>query len=222
MSTHLVHYAFNSILGKHEMRKNHLQVLTLLLGICAASGAHAQVWKCTTDGKTHYSDQPCAAKGEQMKPQSLQSNVIDTSADRAGAERSRAAAAEQQAATPQPSAQPVPSNYCPSDHDITAMETKASSISLSADAKRFIQDEIRRARQCQKGQGSYNASDWNVSKQAVEAQSSLTGGADARRRAEAMHSAANANEGDRIARQREVEERNAQRRLNQQQPVRDR
>jgi hypothetical protein len=193
-----------------------------LFGVCAVAGAHAQVWKCTVDGKTHYSDQPCAAKGEQMKPQALQSNVIDTSADRAAAERSRAAA-EQQQANATPSAAPTaPSNYCPSDRDITAMETKASSISLSADAKRFVQDEIRRARQCQKGQGSYTASDWNVSKQAVDAQSSLTGGADARRRAEAMHSAANASEGDRIARQREVDDRNAQRRLNQQQPLRDR
>jgi hypothetical protein len=197
-----------------------LPLIAVLLGLCAATGAQAQVWKCTTDGKTHYSDQPCAARGEQMTSQSLQSNVIDTSADRAAAERSRATAADQQAGA---APAPAPSNnYCPSDRDITGMETKASSISLSADAKRFVQDEIRRARQCQKGQGSYSASDWNVSKQAVDAQSSLTGGPDARRRAEAMHSAANANEGDRIARQRETEERNAQRRLNQQQPLRDR
>lgn len=204
------------------MKKIRPTFIGVLLGVCAAMGAHAQVWKCTVDGKTHYSDQPCAAKGEQMKPQSLQSNVIDTSADRAAAERSRAAAEQQQANAPQASAPTVPSNYCPSDRDIAAMETKASSISLSADAKRFVQDEIRRARQCQKGQGNYTASDWNVSKQAVDAQSSLTGGADARRRAEAMHSAANASEGDRIARQREVDDRNAQRRLNQQQPQRDR
>ena len=197
-------------------------VAGLLLGTMVATGAHAQVWKCTVDGKTHYSDQPCTAKGEQMKPQSLQSNVIDTSADRAAAERSRAATEQQQANAAPPSAQTAPSNYCPSDRDITAMETKASSISLSADAKRFVQDEIRRARQCQKGQGNYTAADWNVSKQAVDAQSSLTGGADARRRAEAMHSAANAYDVDRIARQRETDDRNAQRRLNQQQPLRDR
>ncbi|WP_431261051.1 DUF4124 domain-containing protein [Roseateles chitinivorans] len=204
------------------MHKIHLAVIGGLLGVFAATGVHAQVWKCTTDGKTHYSDQPCAAKGEQMKSQSLQSNVIDTSADRAAAERSRAAAAEQQAGAAPTPAPAAPSNTCPSDRDITAMETKANSISLSADAKRFVQDEIRRARQCQKGQGNYNASDWNVSKQAVDAQSSLTGGADARRRAEAMHSAANAGEGDRIARQRETEEREAQRRARQGQTLRDR
>lgn len=189
-----------------------------LAGAAAMPAAHAQVWKCTVDGKVHYSDQPCPTKGEAMKSSALQGNVIDTSADRAAAERARAAAAEQLAASMPngapagPAAQPVSSNVCPSDRDIAAMETKASSISLSPEAKRFVQDEIRRARQCQKGQGSYSAADWNVSKQAVDAQSSLTGGADARRRAEAMHSAANANEGDRIARQREVEERDAQRR----------
>lgn len=199
------------------MSKIRSTLVGALFGVCAVAGAQAQVWKCTTDGKTHYSDQPCAAKGEQMKPQTLQSNVIDTTAD-----RSRAAAEQQQANAAPAAAPAAPSNYCPSDRDITAMETKASSISLSADAKRFVQDEIRRARQCQKGQGSYTASDWNVSKQAVDAQSSLTGGADARRRAEAMHSAANASEGDRIARQREVDDRNAQRRVNQQQPLRDR
>ncbi|RZI58633.1 MAG: DUF4124 domain-containing protein [Rubrivivax sp.] len=204
------------------MTKLNSIFFAVLLSACAAT-SQAQVWKCTTDGKTHYSDQPCAAKGEQMRPQSLQSNVIDTSADRAAAERAKAAEQQQQANGMPSSAEAAPSNYCPSDRDITAMETKVSSISLSPDAKRFVQDEIRRARQCQKGQGSYSASDWNVSKQAVDAQSSLTGGADARRRAEAMHSAANVSEGDRIARQREAEERNAKRGgLNYQAPLRDR
>ncbi|MDH0864529.1 DUF4124 domain-containing protein [Mitsuaria sp. GD03876] len=190
----------------------------LVAGATGFTAAHAQVWKCVVDGKTHYSDQPCPTKGEPLKSSALQGNVIDTSADRAAAERAKAAA-DQQAATPPngapaaPNAPAASSNVCPSDRDIAGMETKASSISLSPEAKRFVQDEIRRARQCQKGQGNYSAADWNVSKQAVDAQSSLTGGADARRRAEAMHSAANANEGDRIARQREVEDREAQRRL---------
>lgn len=182
----------------------------------AAPTAQAQVWKCTIDGKVQYSDQPCPAKGEAMTSRSLQSNVIDTSADRAAIERAKAAAAEQQAATATPSAAPAapvaPANVCPSDRDIAGMETKASSISLSPEAKRFVQDEIRRARQCQKGQGKYSAADWTVSKQAVDAQSSLTGGPDARRRAEAVHSAADPAEGDRIARQREAEEREAARR----------
>jgi hypothetical protein len=197
------------------MPKIHRTAFACLLaaGSIAAPTAQAQVWKCTIDGKVQYSDQPCPAKGEAMKSRSLQSNVIDTSADRAAIERAKAAAAEQQAATATPSAAPVaPANVCPSDRDIAGMETKASSISLSPEAKRFVQDEIRRARQCQKGQGKYSAADWTVSKQAVDAQSSLTGGPDARRRAEAVHSAADPAEGDRIARQREAEEREAARR----------
>ncbi|WP_343604092.1 hypothetical protein [Roseateles sp.] len=195
------------------MPKFRLIATALLCFAGAITTAQAQVWKCTIDGKVQYSDQPCPAKGEAMTSRSLQSNVIDTSADRAAIERAKAAAAEQQAATATPSAAPVaPANVCPSDRDIAGMETKASSISLSPEAKRFVQDEIRRARQCQKGQGKYSAADWTVSKQAVDAQSSLTGGPDARRRAEAVHSAADPAEGDRIARQREAEEREAARR----------
>lgn len=208
------------------MPKFRLIATALLCFAGAITTAQAQVWKCTVDGKVQYSDQPCPAKGEAMKSRSLQSNVIDTSADRAAIERAKAAAAEQQAATATPSAAPAapvaPANVCPSDRDIAGMETKASSISLSTEAKRFVQDEIRRARQCQKGQGRYSAADWNVSKQAVDAQSSLTGGPDARRRAEAVHSAADPAEGDRIARQREAEEREANRRLLRERPLRDR
>lgn len=198
------------------MPKFHLILAAMLCCAGALTTAQAQVWKCVVDGKVQYSDQPCPARGEPMKSRSLQSNVIDTSADRAAIERARAATAEQQAATATPLAAPAapvaPANVCPSDRDIAGMETKASSISLSPEAKRFVQDEIRRARQCQKGQGKYNAADWNISKQAVDAQSSLTGGPDARRRAEAVHSAADPAEGDRIARQREADEREAARR----------
>ncbi len=208
------------------MPKFHLILAAMLCCAGALTSAQAQVWKCVVDGKVQYSDQPCPAKGEPMKSRSLQSNVIDTSADRAAIERARAATAEQQAAAATPSTPPAapvaPANVCPSDRDIAGMETKASSISLSPEAKRFVQDEIRRARQCQKGQGKYNAADWNISKQAVDAQSSLTGGPDARRRAEAVHSAADPAEGDRIARQREADEREANRRLLRERPLRDR
>lgn len=201
--------------------------LALLLGLGAATSAQAQVWKCNIDGKTHYSDQPCPAKGEQLKSQALQGNVIDTSADRAAAaaatERARAAAAteaQMQAAPGAPA--PAATSVCPSDRDIANMETKASSTTMKDDAKRFVQDEIRRARQCRKGQGNYTAADWNISKQAVDAQDNLTGAADARRRAESMHSAANAVEGDRISRDRGYDEREARRRAQQGLRERDR
>lgn len=208
------------------MRIQTLSVLAFAMGMTFGV-AHAEVWKCTVDGKVHYSDQPCPTKGEAMPARKLQSNAVDASADRARVAASTtdtepAAATDRDLNLNRPTGAPaVPASFCPSDRDITAMETKASSISLSAEAKRFIQDEIRRARQCQKGRGQYTASDWNVSKQAVDAQSSLTGGADARRRAEAMHSAADAAEADRIARQQEAERREAARKEQwQQQPQR--
>lgn len=209
------------------MRIQTLSVLTLAMGVTFGA-AHAEVWKCTINGKVHYSDQPCPTQGEAMASRKLQGNAIDASTDRArlasnAVEAEAAAATERQPGTSRSLDTPAaPANICPSDRDIAGMETKASSISLSPEAKRFIQDEIRRARQCQKGRGQYSASDWNVSKQAVDAQSSLTGGADARRRAEAMHSAADAAEADRIARQQEAERREAARKEQRQQPRRDR
>lgn len=181
---------------------------TLLAAPLAASAQAAPVWKCRVGDQIRYSDQPCASQGEQVPARALQGNVVDTAAD--AARRRPAGGGVAPAALPDVAGPPA--NVCPSDRDIAGMETSASSIRLDADAKGFIQDEIRRARQCRKGQGRYSAADWTVSQQAVAAQSSLSGASDARRRAEAMHSAADPAEGDRIARQRESDRREAQRR----------
>ncbi|OWQ84368.1 hypothetical protein CDN99_24035 [Roseateles aquatilis] len=181
--------------------------LLIPLGLLlAAAGVQAQVWKCEVNGKTVYSDRKCEAKGEALNPAALQANSLDASADRAAIARSKdeaaaAAAQSQMERMQQAGAGPAASqNVCPTDRDIAGMETRASSISLSREAKSFMQDEIRRARQCQKGQGRYTAADWKISRDAQDAQSSLSGGADARRRAESMHSAADPSEGDRISR----------------------
>lgn len=186
---------------------------TLLAAPAAASAQAAPVWKCRVGDQVRYSDQPCASQGEQVPARALQGNVVDTAAD--AARRRPPGGGPAIAPGVAPAAAPdvagPPANVCPSDRDITGMETSASSIRLDADAKGFIQDEIRRARQCRKGQGRYSAADWTVSQQAVAAQSSLSGAPDARRRAEAMHSAADPAEGDRIARQRESDRREAQR-----------
>lgn len=187
------------------MLKFHSALLTCLLatGLAVSAPARAEVWKCPVDGKTRYSDQPCPTAGKALPPRALQGNVVDTAADRAAA-RTATTIAPAAVAPAEASA-----SVCPSDRDIANMETQASSISLGTESKRFIQDEIRRARQCRKGQGRYDAADWKLSQQAVDAQSSLSGAADARRRAEAMHSAADPLEGDRIARQREADARDA-------------
>lgn len=186
-------------------------VAGLMLTIAIAVPVQAEVWKCSLDGKLQYSDQPCQSQGAPMAPRSLQSNVIETAAD--GPAAMPTATERQTAAMPGRGGQLATSvNVCPTDSDIASMETKASSITLSPESKRFVQDEIRRARQCQKGRGNYSAADWAISKEAIEAQSSTTGAADARRRSETMHSAADPSEGELIARQRAIEDREALRR----------
>jgi len=177
-----------------------LKMMALCLLVLGADAAHArEVWKCKVGDEIRYSDQPCETQGQALAPRVLQGNVVEGSR----APMPTGDAGSGRAAAPRlPGAE---QNVCPSDRDITSMETRSSSISLSREAKSFMQDEIRRARQCRKGQGRYSAADWDVSRAAQDAQSSLSGAADARRRAEAMHSAADPLEGDRIARQREAE-----------------
>jgi hypothetical protein len=188
-----------------------LKALALSAIVLAGGQACAyEVWKCKAGDQIRYSDQPCA-QGETLQPRNLQGNVVETAGDRAGMPDARYPSGE----GPAPRNTETARNWCPSEQDIAGMQTRASSISLSREAKAFMQDEVRRALQCRKGQGSYTAADWAVSRDAQAAQSGIDGGADARRRAEAMHSAADPIEGERIARQREAEmlaEREGQRR----------
>ena len=68
-------------------------------------------------------------------------------------------------------------------------------------------DAWRHPPQCAKGQGNYSADDWKQLKETRDAQSSISDGAAARRKAEGIHSAANPIEGNRIAAQYRHEER---------------
>lgn len=179
-----------------------------------AGPLQAEVWKCSINGRLQYSNLPCPSDGAPMAPQTLQGNVIETRAESGTAPASAGERTTSASASGSMNAAAASDNVCPTERNIGDMETKASSITLTLESKRFIQDEIRRARQCQKGLGRYSAADWAISRAAIDAQSNLTGAADARRRSEAMHSAANPNEGNLIARQREAEERQAERRNN--------
>ncbi|MDC8772105.1 hypothetical protein [Roseateles albus] len=185
--------------------------LVLAAALMGGNAMAAEVWKCQVGDQIKYSDRPCQAAGEALPARSLQGNVVD-----AAVKPPPAQAASGAAAGPLVDARP-PANVCPGELEISAMETRASSISLSPEAKAFMQDEVRRARQCRKGQGRYIAADWDISRQAQAAQSSSSGAQDARRRAEDMHSAADPGEGDRISSMREQEraQREAQRRQDQ-------
>ncbi|MCV2371170.1 hypothetical protein [Roseateles oligotrophus] len=185
--------------------------LLLSAALIAGSASAGEVWKCQVGDQIKYSDRPCQAAGEALPSRSLQANVVDAAVKKPAAE-----AASGAMQNPNTGHRPE-ANVCPGELEISAMETRASSISLSPEAKAFMQDEVRRARQCSKGQGRYAAADWDISRQAQAAQSSHSGAQDARRRAEDMHSAADASEGDRISSVREQEraQREAQRRQDQ-------
>lgn len=173
------------------MKKLPATLLLLLL----AGGASAEVWRCPTADGVKFSDKPCPAAGQPVEARRLQANVVDAT---------RLPPASAPAATP-----PLPqneANVCPDEAELRNWATRASSNSFAPAEKAFLADELRRARQCQKGQGRYTAEDWRLSREAQAAQGNLSGRADARGTAEAMHSAADPLEGDRIARRRVQEE----------------
>lgn len=174
--------------------------------LCSAATAQ-QVWRCEVAGQVRFSDKPCPGSGAPVAERSLQPNVVESLKP----EAVRAALGSPAAA----SAPAAPAgNACPGDAEIRSMETRGNSTTLGEAERRFMQDEVRRALQCRAGQGRYREVDWAVSREAQAAQSQLGDRARqaARLRAEAMHSAADADEGDRIARRRLAEERLEQRR----------
>lgn len=184
------------------------------LGLCLAlSGAWAQqVWKCEVNGKVNFSDKPCPQAGQPVSDRSLRPNVVEAiKPEVVDAAMGRVPAAS---AVPPPLAA---GNACPGDSEIRSMETRASSTTLGDAERQFLQDEVRRVRQCRAGQGRYREADWVISREAQAAQTLIGDRArhDARLRAEAMHSAADPDEGDRITRRRIAEEK-LQRRNQQQ------
>ena len=176
----------------------------------AASGAQAQqVWKCQVDGQVRFSDKPCQGSGQPVSERTLQPNVVDALKPDTIREALGRPAPASVPGTPAPSA----GNSCPGDAEIRSMETRGNSTTLGEPERQFMQDEVRRALQCRAGRGRYTEADWAVSRaaQAAQSQSGDRARRDARVRAESMHSAADAEEGERIARKRLAEERQQQR-----------
>lgn len=168
-------------------------LLGVALALIAASASAADIWKCSIDGRVVLSDKPCPGAGAALAPRLLQGNVVQAT---------KPVPADPQIGTAAMLSAP-PTNACPDDQALRNMETAANAGSLDAEAKAFLRDEIRRVRQCRKGEGRYTADDWRISREAQAAQSNSTGRREARIRAEGMHSAADPAEGERIARLRE-------------------
>lgn len=178
---------------------------TVCLGLWLSQGSAwgQQVWKCDEAGQVRYADRPCSGASEPLSARSLQPNVADGL--RPGAARAAVAPAIEPASAPVGRA----ANVCPGDSEIRAMETRGNSTTFGDEERQFMQDEVRRARQCRTGRGRYTEADWAISREAQAAQTRLSARErrEARSRAEAMHAAADADEEDRIARQQMAEDR---------------
>ena len=177
-------------------------LITLSFALLLPGASLAQnVWKCQIDGKTTFSDAPCPSAGQMLDQRQLNSNTI-------GAVRRQwpDEDQEQYRSNGRGYASSTQSS-CPSEQEIRNLETSAGSVTIDKKKRDFLQDEVRRARQCTKGQGSYSQDDWKKIKESHRAQNSLSGGAAARARAEGIHSAADPYEAERIAAQRRHEER---------------
>lgn len=172
-----------------------------------STGTHAEVWKCKEGDRVVFSDSPCPKTGAPIDNRKLQGNVVQAQpvypespggpeyeTDNAG----RVIRRSERELNSVPYNGPV-GNTCPSENDIRNMQVKANSNTLGRQQKQFMYDEIRRARQCAAGQGNYGARDWQASREAQNAQSSIAGGRKERINAEGVHSAADPIEGDRIA-----------------------
>ena len=187
--------------------------LGLAFGVAASGALAQQIWKCEVDGQVRFSDKPCPGTGQRVPERTLQPNVVDSLKPEVIREAmGRPAPASAPASSP---AVPAPSgNVCPGDSEIRGMETRGNSTTLGDAERQFMQEEVRRALQCRAGRGRYTDADWAVSRAAQAAQTQISDRArrDARIRAEAMHSAADPEEADRIARRRLAEERLEQQR----------
>lgn len=198
-----------------DRMKTFATVVLALSALLASTAQAATVWKCQEGGRVIFSDAPCPSTGKPMDPQRLQGNVLK--AERAPArqpqdidERAPNLSANRAGATSQ-----GPGSVCPSEQDIRNMEVSANSATRDKKDKAFRRDEIRRAQQCRSGEGNYTKDDWRASEEAQTDQGSVIDRKrkDAKERAEAMHSAANPAEGERIQRARLAEEaRKAERR----------
>lgn len=177
----------------------------ILAALFPSAAQAATVWKCKDGDRVIFSDAPCPSTGAPIEARRLQSNVV-------GAHP----VPSQRATDPEPlrqvdggvatsrSAPQRPASVCPSEQEIRNMELSARSATRSAGDVKFRKDEIRRARQCQQGQGTYTANDWQTSREAQAAQGSSIDRVKsaAKAKAEAAHTAANPIEGDRIQRER--------------------
>jgi hypothetical protein len=181
-------YSTPRIVTKHETRDDQMNKLgiaaAITLTLFSISAQSGQVWKCQEGDRVIFSDAPCPSTGKPLQARQLQANIMQAEPVPERNEQGDSYTAASQRGQ-------APVSVCPSEAEIRNLETKASSITLGKKEKFFLDDEVRRARQCRSGQGKYTAADWNVSRDAQNDQSSISDKQRGRTLAERMHSAAN-------------------------------
>jgi hypothetical protein len=142
----------------------HLATAAVLM--TAIFSSHAQLYKCVSpSGRTEYSQSPCADQRD-AAPIRGSANVINAMPQ---SEIRRATA-------PRPPTQGAPAAIIggggqgPSAQDIKNLETSASSITKGAKERRFLQQEVERAKAAG---GQYSGDDWAALKQTQEQQSRI-------------------------------------------------
>ncbi len=181
--------------------------LSLSLSLLAlALPAAAQVYKCRTpQGGVEYSGTPCPAGTAgglaDVRPNTLDSAGLRDQAARSGAARPAGAAS---AASAPAVAAAEPQRVCPSETELRNLETSAGASTRDARQRGWLQDEVRRVRQCRAGEGRYTAQDWRELAQAWAGFDRIKpeDQAAAHARADDLHAAANPLEAQRIAARR--------------------
>jgi hypothetical protein len=167
--------------------KRSMLILLLLAG---AAQAQAQMFKCVLpSGKVEYRGSQCDDT-KQSAP--IHGAVSDVPAMPA---REMQRAQQARRAEPEPGPQMTvigrspSSRRVPTEQEIKNLETSASSITIGEKERRFLQDEVRRAKAARETGTEYSEQQLRELKEAASSQSRLSQGerASARRDAEAVH-----------------------------------
>lgn len=185
-----------------------LLLLPLTLSLLAlAVPARAQVYKCrTAQGGVEYSGTPCPAGAAggvaDVRPNTLDSAGLREQAARLGATRPAGVASG--ASAPGAATAAGPERVCPGETELRNLETSAGASTRDARQRGWLQDEVRRVRQCRAGEGRYTAQDWRELARAWADFDRIKpeDQAAAHARAEDLHAAANPLEAQRIAARR--------------------
>lgn len=150
------------------------KAILIAAACCAAGVAQAQMFKCVVNGKVVYQQSACQDErnergigGTTTTIDAMPQREINRVNNRAAQERAR------DERTPKMSVIGGSRPATPSDQDIKNLETSASSKTISDKERKFLQQEVERARAAQQGNGSYTQKNLEQLKDAQSAQNRI-------------------------------------------------